>query len=158
RNLTTKTSVDQDALAGLAQHYVRHYLTSFTFQHFVSLFEAFFFDLLRLWLAAYPRNLAKKQIDLGTILDAPDRETVILAIVDKELNELKYERVAEWFAYLDHVVKLGCPTTDEIERIAEIKASRDILIHNQGIVNAVYVAKAGSKARYQIGELLEVPE
>jgi hypothetical protein len=95
RNLTTGTRVDEQVLLGRAQLYVTDYLTSSTFQHFVSLFEDFLFGLLRHWLAAYPGSLAKKQIDVGAVLKAPDRSAIILAVADKELNELKYERLAD---------------------------------------------------------------
>ncbi len=158
RNPTTGTGVDEQVLLGRAQLYVDDYLMSSTFQHFVSLFEDFFFELLRCWLAAYPASLSKKQVDMGAVLKAPDKIAIVLTVVDRELNELKYERLADWFAYLDRLANLGCPTADEIEKLAEIKASRDILVHNNGIANATYVSKAGSHARYRDGERLEVPE
>ncbi len=158
RNLTTGTQVDEQVLLGLAQRYLTDYLMSSTFQHFVSLFEDFFFGLLRQWLAAYPKSLSKKQVELDAILEAPDKSSIVLAVVDKELNELKYKRVADWFAYLDRLTKLGCPTSDETEQLAEIKASRDILVHSKGIANATYLEKAGSRARCKAGERLEVPE
>ncbi len=66
--------------------------------------------------------------------------------------------MADWFAYFEKLAKLGCPTAGEIEHLAEIKASRDILVHNKGIVNATYVSKAGSRARFRDGERLEIPE
>lgn len=129
RNPPTKTSMDEQALLRSAEPYLAGYLTSASFQHFVALFEDFFFDLLRLWLAAYPASLSKKQLELGTVLKAVDKDEIVRAVVDKELNDLKYARLADWFAYLDSLVKLGCPSADEIERLAEIKASRDILMH-----------------------------
>jgi hypothetical protein len=95
RNKVTGTSVDQQAVLGLSQTYVTKYLTSSTFQDFVSLFENFFFDLLRLWLATYPGSLSNRQVEFGEILKAPDKATITLAVVDKELNELKYKRVAD---------------------------------------------------------------
>ncbi len=158
RNLTTGTRVDEQVLLGRAQLYVTDYLMSSTFQHFVSLFEDFFFGLLRCWLAAYPASLSKKQVEMSAVLKAPDKSTIVLTVVDKELNDLKYERLADWFAYLERLTKLGCPTADEIEKLAEIKASRDVLVHNNGIVNATYVSKAGSRARYKDGEKLEISE
>jgi hypothetical protein len=157
-NKTTGTVIDQQALVNLTQRYVTDYLASFTFQHFVSLFEEFFFDLLHLGLVADPGSLAKKQLEFGIVLKAPDRAAITHAVVDKELNELKYERVTDWFEYLEKLVKLGCPTTDEMEKIAEIKASRDILVHNKGMVNASYLLKAGKRARYKEGERLKIPE
>lgn len=157
-NPTTGLHVDEQSLLDLSSKYLANYLRAFTFQHFVSLFEDFFFDLLRLWLAAFPGSLSAKQIDFGTILQAPDKAAITLAVVDRDLNELKYKRVADWFAYLEKLVKLGCPSAEEVERIAEIKASRDILAHNKGIANAIYVAKAGTCARYRAGETLEIPQ
>lgn len=157
-NRTTGTRVDEQVLLESAQLYVTDYLMSSTFQHFVSLFEDLFFGVLRLWLTAYPGSLSKKQIDVGTVLKAIDKPAIILKVVDRELNELKYERVAEWFAYLEKLANLGCPTTAEIEKLAEIKASRDILVHNNGVINATYIGKAGGCARHQDGDKLEIPE
>ncbi|MEE8452538.1 MAG: hypothetical protein V3R99_11510, partial [Thermoguttaceae bacterium] len=140
------------------QPYVADYLVTATFQHFISLFEDFFFDLLRLWLSAYPKSLEKRQVDFKTVLDAGDKHAITRAVVDKELNELKYKKLEDWFEYAEGLVSLGCPTAAEIETLAEIKASRDILVHNKGIANTIYAAKAGKSARYTDGETLEVPE
>src|SRR5688572_27013734 len=56
-NPVTGTRVDEQALLVRAQQYITDYLASSTFQHFVSLFEDYFFELLRAWLAAYPGSL-----------------------------------------------------------------------------------------------------
>ena len=90
-----------------------------TFLHFVGLFENFIFDLLRLWLIAFPQRLAKRQVEFRIVLDADDKDAVTSAVVDRELNELKYRRIDEWFEYLESLVKLGCPTKDEIAALAE---------------------------------------
>jgi hypothetical protein len=129
-----------------------------TFQHFVSLFEDFFFELMRHWLTAYPASLSKKQIEIGTVLSAPDKTAIISGVVEKELNELKYERLVEWFVRLERLSNFGCPTADEVEKLAEIKASRDVLAHNNGVTNLIYLAKAGNRARHRDGEKLEIPE
>lgn len=155
-NSQTGTRLDARALLVRSQDYIADNLASATFQSFVSIFEDFFFDSLRLWLAAYPASLSKKQLELGTVLKAPDIATVVLGVVDRELNEIKYERVADWFANLERLAKLGVPTADEVERLAEIKAGRDILVHNKGIVNATYLAKAGRGARFAVGQKLEI--
>ena len=77
---------------------------------------------------------------------------LVLLIAERELNELKYDRPKAWFDYMDKMIRLRCPTGDEIERIAEMKAARDLLIHNSGIVNKTYLEKAGAKAHYAAGE------
>lgn len=97
-------------------------------------------------------------MDFKAILDEPDRDALILSVINKELNEVLYERPTAWFAYLEERLKLGCPTTDEIARIAEAKASRDMLVHNRGVAGKNYAAKAGALARYSIGQQIDLPE
>jgi hypothetical protein len=78
--------------------------------------------------------------------------------IHRELNALKYERPKAWFQYINSRVKLGFPTDEQIERFAEIKASRDILAQNRGVINSTYLAKAGNRSRYNLGQRLEIPE
>ncbi len=158
RNGATGTATTQTELVRKSRRYVAEQLTQATFQQFISIFENFFFDFLRLWLAAYPRSLIGKKVDFEAILDAPDKDAVILLVVNKELNELLYERPKDWFAFLESKVKLGCPTADEIDRFAEAKATRDVLIHNRGVASKSYEAKAGRFARYKDGERIDIPE
>jgi hypothetical protein len=160
-NIHTGTSVQAAELPALARSYIKSYLAESVFQHFVVLFEDFVFELLRLWLTAYPGgipNKSTKPVELATVIAAPDREAILRIVIDRELNALKYERPTAWFRYLNDRVKLGGPTDEKIERLAEIKASRDILAHNRGVVNQTYLDKPGTRSRYQIGQRLEVPE
>jgi hypothetical protein len=157
-SIATGTVTTQGELARKARGYVAEQLTEATFQQFISIFENWFFDLLRLWLLAYPRNLIGKKVDYQTILEAPDKDAITLQVVDKELNEILYERPAGWFEYLEARAKLGCPTPDEIERIAEAKASRDVLVHNRGVASKTYEAKAGKLARSPVGQRMDIPE
>lgn len=155
---TTGTVTTQTDLAAKARGYVAEQLTEATFQQFLSTFENFFFDLLRCWLTAYPHSLGGKQVDFKTVLDAPDKDAVTQLVVNKELNDVSYDRPAAWFAYLQDRAKLDCPSTIEIERIAEAKASRDILVHNRGIASRIYETKAGGLARFKSGERIDIPE
>jgi hypothetical protein len=158
QSTATGTVTTETSLTGKAWEYVARQLTEATFQQFVSIFENFFFDLLRLWLVAFPRSLIGKQVDFKAVLDAPDKDAILLLVVNKELNEVLYERPMAWFKYLEDKVKLGCPTTDEMDRIAEAKASRDVLVHNRGIAGKTYEAKAGKLARYKEGQKMDIPE
>jgi hypothetical protein len=157
-NPATGTTTTQADLAVKAQGYITQHLAEATFQQFISTFENFFFDLLGLWLLAYPQNLSQKTVDFKAVLDAPDKDAVISLVVNKVLNEQKYERPVEWFKYLEKLVKLGCPTADEIDRIAEAKASRDVLTHNRGVANKSYESKAGRLARFKEGDRIDIPE
>jgi hypothetical protein len=158
RNMTTGTVTEESQLVAKARDYVAEDLAKATFQQFASVFEHYFFDLLRLWLTAYPQSLGGKTLEFKSVLEAPDKEAVTLYVINKELNEIAYERPKEWFAYLEARAKLACPTAAEIERIGESKATRDILAHNRGVANKVYESKAGKAARYKDGQRVEIPE
>jgi hypothetical protein len=155
-NPATGTRKSQDKLVTRSHEYVTVQLVEATFQQFITIFEAFFFDLLRHWLTAFPQSLGKRTLDFKTILDAPDKEALTFQIVGRELNDVLYGRPSDWFEYLDGKVRLGCPTTEEIARLSEAKATRDILVHNRGVVNSLYLSKAGPLARYPLGERVEL--
>jgi hypothetical protein len=155
---TTGTTVHAPALLTLAPLYTRRYLAAFTFRQFVSVFESFFFEFFHRVLRHNPWQFGLTQIDFNTVLKARDRAEIIAGVLAKQLNEVKYENVREWFAALNKSVKLGCPTDDEIDALAELKATRDILEHNAGIVNDTYGRKVGKKARFAAGELIEIDD
>jgi hypothetical protein len=158
RNRATRTVSTQADLAAKARGYVKVQLAEATFLQFMSIFEDFFFDLCRLWLLSYPQNLFGRKVDFKAIWESPDKDALALLVVNKELNEVLYERPTGWFAYLEDKVKLGCPTADEIDRIAEAKASRDVLVHNRGIAGKTYELKAGTLARCKEGTRIDISE
>lgn len=145
-NPATGSQFDQDGLVRLAPHYRRTYLATFTFRQFISAFEVFLFDFLHRLLMHNPWQFSQRQLPFGTVLKAGNREEVISGVLLLELNELKYEQLREWFAAMNRAVNLDFPSEDEIERMAEMKAARDIIEHNAGEVNETYIRKAGVKA------------
>ncbi len=157
RNMSTGNVSTERDLPGKAQMYVTEYLAVATFQQFVSLFEDFLFGVMRHWRLAYPQRLQRKQIPMSVVLTAPDLDTVKLAATNRELNELNYKKVREWFAYLEGLVNLGCPTAGEIGRLAEIKATRDVFVHGRGLVGPICEEKAGAQKRASTGDRLDIP-
>lgn len=97
RNQVTGTQAAEAELISKAGGYIKKELAQATFQLFNSIFESFFFDLLRLWLTAFPQNLIGKKVDFKAILDATDKEAIIQFAIGKELNEVLYERPTAWF-------------------------------------------------------------
>jgi hypothetical protein len=158
QNKTTGSMTTQADLSAKSRGYVAEQLTEATFQQFISIFENFFFDISRLWLMAYPQSLGGKKLDFQAVLDSADKDAITLLVVNKEVNEIVYDRPAAWFKYLNDKAKLGCPTPDEIDKIAEAKASRDVLVHNRGVANKTYESKAGKLARYKDGQRIDIPE
>jgi hypothetical protein len=137
------------------------HLAEAVFKDLASLLEDWVFGMLELWLVAYPKgipNKERKPVPLADLLEAANFDAVLRDVVRREVLSIAYKRPAEWFAYLQDRVDLGCPTVDQIQDLAEIKASRDVLTHNRGIVNRAYLEKAGDRARFADGDRLDVPE
>lgn len=134
-----------------------NYLLSFVHQNQVSLFEHLFFDLLKIMISHQPQSLSgKKQVDYSTVFEAESKEALIGKLIEKELNEIKYKNVCEWFGYLYKIASIPELPKDELEKIAEAKASRDILVHNAGVINQVYIQKSGNASRFSIGEKIDI--
>jgi hypothetical protein len=154
----TGTTIDQTGLLARRSMYAEEFLATLTFRQFISTFEAFFFDFLHRVLRHNPWQFAKSQLDLETVLRSRDCGEVVGLVLLKQMNELRYGKPADWFEALNKSVKLDCPAPAEIEALAEAKATRDILEHNAGVVNEVYLRKAGKLARFAVGELVEIDD
>jgi hypothetical protein len=150
--------LNEQDLPARAQGYVAEELASSTLQQFVSIFENFLSDALRAWLLAHPQSLSKRQLSGKEIIDLPDKTAIVDALVEKELKDVFYDRPANWFQYLNDHVNTGSPSATEGDIFGEIKATRDVLVHGQGIANKYYVDKAGTAARAQLGQALDIPE
>lgn len=149
---------DLPALAARGNNSLAGYFVEATFQQTLSVFEAFVADLLELWLMAYPKSLAARQLDFRAVLDAADRQEVIAGVVRAEVAGVMYKSVADWFRYLEQRVGLPVPPAGVLARLAEAKATRNVLVHNRGLVNPAYAALAGTAARQPVGERIEMPE
>ncbi|MBY0232733.1 MAG: hypothetical protein K2W96_25920 [Gemmataceae bacterium] len=150
--------IDQDALSALADAYLRKFLITSSLRDLVSVFESFLFRFLRRLLDRNAWQFAKAQLEFDVLLRAADLDEAKDAVLGKQLNELRFKNVREWFAAIEKTIALGCPDADEIEQVAEIKASRDIMEHADALVNLTYVRKAGGKARYAVGEVMEIDD
>lgn len=150
-------TVPPNELAGyLTGAYDKHFLQLIV-QHQVAVFESMFFDTLRTVLIAQPIRLpSKRQVEYGVIVSAADKDQIISMLVDRELNELKYKPVADWFAYVTKLVSDICISDQDLGQIAEAKATRDFLVHNAGVVNETYRQKAGAFSRGNLGERISV--
>src|SRR6516165_4655949 len=95
-NRSTGSSITEKDVAGRAQGYVEVELASLTLQQFVSIFENFLSDSVRVWTLAYPERISQRQLSGRDILVLPDKPAIVEALVQKELQEVFYDRPANW--------------------------------------------------------------
>ena len=129
----------------------------------VSQFESYLFEVFRIVISAYPKKLAlnikgvetAREIPLNLLLNANSLSEVIAQIIEQRLNQVSYASPKEYLEYLGSIV--GADITDPIFLdYIEIKATRDLLIHNSGVINDIYLAKAGDKKRGEIGQAVTI--
>ena len=129
---------------------------------------------LQLWLTAYPEDMdlnfdpvtgkrtGKKQeeakIPLSRLLHVRDCNAILAGLVEREVRELTYKRPEQWFRYIDNRLSLACPDATQRPKLYEMKAARDCLEHNRGVINSDYLDKAGTEARYAESDRVQIDE
>jgi hypothetical protein len=175
-DLTTKRALPAEDLESKAHRYANVRLPESVFADLSRVMEDWFIGLIRAWLTAYPEDLdlnfdpatgqrrgrdrkdAEIQIPLSRLLQPRALDAVFAGLIEKVTRDLVYERPDKWFRYLDSRVSLGCPDEAEREKLAEMKAVRDCLEHNRGVINRDYIKKAGRAALYAEGDRVEIKE
>lgn len=160
KGLVTSKRRDEDiGLIFSAQHQRGIFETNIV--SMVSRAEAFIQDCISIVASAYPKKLAiladKGGIPLDLFLENESREDVVRRFVALKCEGLMFGKPSE---YLDKAEKVLSITLDleTVKDFIEIKASRDIIIHNRGEINKLYVEKAGEKGRGKAGEELVIDE
>lgn len=146
--------VNQEQIHNKIAQYEASFLPKLSLQHSVSIFESWLFDLLRHLLSDKNRLNKNRKIEVVEITNSSSLEDLLSKVIESELNEIKYKKPTDWFTYLNKFVDINLPTTEEIEKISEIKASRDVLVHNEGISNSKYIEKSGKFTRAPEGKEL----
>jgi hypothetical protein len=95
------------ALSVLSEGYVSGYLAESRFQHYVSLFEDYTLALIGHRLMANPQGIVRLDDDAGDdklkktakfvpmsfIIGNPDRDRILRAVIERELDGLKYRQL-----------------------------------------------------------------
>lgn len=144
---------------GRYQYLALHQLPLNCLVQLVTIVEALLGDVLRTVITCYPHKLgAKRTIPLQVVLEAKSIEDIHLRAMDSLLNELSYKSPHEFAESLRSLLSINLLECTAFHKYVEIKATRDIFIHNRGIVNDTYLRKAGSHARAKTGLLpVDIP-
>lgn len=130
-----------------------------TYVHLITLFEAALSDIVRAALLYKPQILkSKKTMSYEDILNESDIGSLVAKIVDKEIADLTYGSIDDLIEYLKN--KLHMPIDflpEEKDELSWCKAQRNILIHNQGRVDAKFLRMKAIK-QYSIGESIVITE
>lgn len=155
--IMSRKSYDKHTLLAHYQYLSNQELSKNGVIRLVTIVEALLGDMVRAIVLKYPKKLGvKREIPLTVVLEALTIEDVHIRATDLLLNNISYKsprEFAEEVASLMSINLLECPA---FHRYMEMKATRDIHIHNRGFANDTYVRKADTHARVAAGTFLPI--
>ena len=125
----------------------------------VTYFENLIAGVLRENFTKYPQRilLNEKSVSYRMLTEVNDIEEIKNILIDQEVTNKMYESLLEWKNYFQKNLKLDIRVwEDEFDKIQEIIARRNLYVHNNGIVNNIYIKLVGDGGKYSIGEYLNI--
>jgi len=125
----------------------------------VASFETMILDILRYYLKWFPEKLNKKTFSINKDDLLHRTRTLVEDEIDKELNNLSYENIESILEYFEKTLSLDQSIVSDAqqEQLGEVKATRNLLLHNTLVVNNIYIEKAGPKIRKKdIGSTIDI--
>lgn len=139
------------------QYLAYHQLSVNALVQLVTIVETMLGDIVRAVVVRYPHKLGgKRSLSIQTVLESTSIEEVHLRATDALLNELAYKSPTEFAESVHQLLSVNLLECPSFHWYVEVKATRDIFIHNRGIANEVYVRKSGSHARVKSGMVAPV--
>lgn len=125
-----------------------------SFVYLVALFDAFLADVFSEVARARPEILksSKKQISYDRLLEFGSFDALVEFIASRELNELSYKSIKDQADYYRD--RFGVALEDSgvpISELIELRAARNLLVHNNGVVNHIYLELVPSST-YKAGD------
>lgn len=116
----------------------------------VSILEQHLNDILYHIYVAFPSKLGKRQYDIAELQEKGSLLEMFYDKATQRILDLAYGRFEKFVsAFLEAFEIQTQINADLIADVNEIKCTRDCLIHSDGKANALYMSKAGAKARVQ---------
>ncbi|EGR0935583.1 hypothetical protein EIB86_23820 [Vibrio parahaemolyticus] len=123
----------------------------------LSIMEAYQSDTLFEFLVCYPGHSNEKSLTFDTVAKYGSIAELAKSGAQKKLNELSYKKFSEFNEGLSSILSFKNKIDGNLlDIISEIKATRDIYVHANGVCNEIYIQKSGSLARASIGDKLEI--
>lgn len=153
--ISTTRKYRKEELLGRYQFLAFHQLSVNGLVQLVTILEAMFGDIVRAVTIRYPQKIgSKRTVSLQAVLESTSVEEIHLRATDALLNDLAYKSPLDFADSLEQLHSINLMECPAYHRYIEVKATRDIFIHNRGLANEIYLRKAGSHARVKSGQKL----
>ncbi|MCG9784378.1 hypothetical protein L1D52_18660 [Vibrio brasiliensis] len=127
------------------------------FQAQFNIFEAALFDMLSMYLKSDLSLLSpERELTTGTVLAAGSYENLITEVIHTELNKVAYGSMHKWIKQINKYLSYKVISDSDLLLLAEMKATRNLLVHADGVCNKIYLEASGEKARFKTGDRVTV--
>jgi hypothetical protein len=131
-----------------------------SFIYLIALFDAFLADVFSVVVKTRPKILksSKKQISYERLFEFGSYEALVESLAGRELNELSYKSMKDQAEYYRD--RFGVALEESgvaVSKLVELRATRNLLVHNNGLVNEIYLDQVPSTT-YKSGEDVQVNE
>mgnify|MGYP001112910043 CR=1 FL=1 len=113
--------------------------------YLVAIFESYLVDIVREILLTCPDALKSgRQFTAEAIIKLGEQKQIISYLAEKEVDDLLYKSFPDVVNYFDEKFSINLNASGvSVENIVEILATRNIHVHNRGIVNQRYLELVG---------------
>lgn len=129
----------------------------------VSKFESYLFRTLTEVISVYPEKLGinvngikpYKTVPIEFVMSTQSIDLLIEKVITDRITSISYATPQQYLQFFQEVT--GCKTNgDEFIDYIEIKATRDLLVHNDKRVNDIYLEKVGDKKRGTLNHVIPI--
>jgi len=113
-------------------------------------------ELLRLVLLRNPQKIPDTNISFKEVLKL-SKSKIIDDAIDKYIQKILYNKPEDYLKAVYDILSIECIENDIIEKYCEMKARRDLGIHNNWKTNKVYLAKSKKKL-FKNENMLAIPD
>lgn len=124
----------------------------------ISSFENSLNDTLRVLIKHIPQKLDNK---IGNISkDDLIEGNLLQKVIDNKINSISYKSLKEIIAYFIEVTAIdyNSISSELLDKLQELKATRNLLLHNNLKVNSIYLASAGKLFRAGLNSKLTIDQ
>lgn len=125
----------------------------------VTYFENLIASVLRGNFAKYPQRIAlnEKSVSYKMLTEVNNIEEIKDILIDQEVTNKMYESLLDWKNYFQKNIKLELKAWEEkFDILQEIIARRNLYVHNNGIINNIYIKLIHDVSKYSMGEELSI--
>ena len=102
-------------------------------------------------------SLDEKSVSYKMMSEIGDIEEIKNFLIDQEISNKMYESVEEWKKFFQRSIKLKLISwNDNFDHLKEIIARRNLFVHNNGIINNIYISLVKDADTSSIGKQIGI--